>query len=207
MAAGAIRSGKQDACADVMTGDRKARSKKKSTRRTSKNALQFAPNFTIYTMLPDVVCLYSEDRKFFLHGELYCALVSAIGKGGKNAQDLVRELSRNFPADKINEAINRLIDRRYVIQAPGSSLGAADGYWARLGIPHEIAEKNLASMKVRIQSIDVQGAAKLSAALTAMGVRVVARSADLTVVLVNDFLEWGLAELNLKNVSDGTSWL
>jgi len=47
-----------------------------------------------------------------------CALVSAIGKGGNNAQDLVRELSRNFPADKINEAINRLIDRRYIVQAP-----------------------------------------------------------------------------------------
>jgi len=31
-----------------------------------------------------------------------------------------------------------------------------------------------------------------------MGVRVVARSADLTVVLVNDYLEWGLAELNLR---------
>src|SRR3984885_13674870 len=120
---GAIRSGKQDACADVMTGDRKARSKKKSTRRTSKNALQFAPNFSVYTMLPDVVCLYSDDRKFFLHGELYCALVSAIGRGGKSAQELVRELARDFPADKINEAIQRLIERRYVVAAPGASLG------------------------------------------------------------------------------------
>jgi len=172
-----------------MTGDRKARSKKKSTRRTSKNALQFAPNFTIYTMLPDVVCLYSEDRKFFLHGELYCALVSAIGKGGKTAQELVRELGRNFPADKINEAIKRLIERRYVITAPGAPLGVVDGYWASLGLPRETAEKNLGSVRVRVQSIDVQGAAKLSAALSAMGVRVVARSADLTVVLANDYLE------------------
>jgi hypothetical protein len=30
---------------------------------------------------PDVVCLYSEDRKFFLHGALYCALAAAIGAG------------------------------------------------------------------------------------------------------------------------------
>jgi oxazoline/thiazoline synthase len=190
-----------------MTGDSKTRSKKKSTRRTSKNALQFAPNFTIYTMLPDVVCLYSEDRKFFLHGELYCTLVSAIGKDGKSSQELVRELARNFPVDRINEAIKRLIDRRYVVAAPGASLGTADGYWASLGLPREIAEKNLASVRVRIQSIDVQGAAKLSAALGGMGVRVVARSADLTVVLVNDYLEWRLAELNLQNVSDGTPWL
>src|SRR6201986_4061843 len=185
MAAVAIRSVKQDACADVMTGARKTPSKKKSTRRISKNALQFAPNFTIYTMLPDVVCLYSEDRKFFLHGELYCALVSAIGKGGKSPQELARELAQNFPADKINEAIKRLIDRRYVVAAPGASLGAVDGYWASLGLPREIAEKYLASVRVRVQSIDVQGAAKLSAALGGMGVPVVERSADLTVVLVH----------------------
>jgi hypothetical protein len=40
----------------------------------SKDVAQFARNFTVYVLPPDVVCLYSEDRKFFLHGELYCAL-------------------------------------------------------------------------------------------------------------------------------------
>jgi hypothetical protein len=67
-----------------MTGDRKAT----STRRASKDVAQFAPNFTVYVLPPDVVCLYSEDRKFFLHGELYCALASAIGKGGKSLPQL-----------------------------------------------------------------------------------------------------------------------
>src|ERR1700742_2520070 len=116
-----------------MTGDRKTRSKKKSTRRTSKNALQFAPNFTIYTMLPDVVCLYSEDRKFFLHGELYCAIASAIGKGGKSFPELARELGKNFPQDKIEEALKRLIERRYIVPASPSSPDATNGYWASLG--------------------------------------------------------------------------
>jgi oxazoline/thiazoline synthase len=36
----------------------------------SKDVPRFAPNFTVYVLPPDVVCLYSEDRKFFLHGEL-----------------------------------------------------------------------------------------------------------------------------------------
>ena len=52
--------------------------------RNSQGVLRFAPNFTVYVLPPDVVCLYSEDRKFFLHGELYCALASAIGEGGKS---------------------------------------------------------------------------------------------------------------------------
>ena len=61
-----------------------------------KDIPQFAPNFTVYVLPPDVVCLYSEDRKFFLHGELYCALASAIAKGGKSLPELVRELGQEF---------------------------------------------------------------------------------------------------------------
>src|ERR1700759_1166539 len=58
-------------------------------RRAGKDVVRFAPNFTAYVLPPDVVCLYSEDRKFFLHGELYCTLVSAIAKGGKGPKDMV----------------------------------------------------------------------------------------------------------------------
>ena len=53
------------------------------TQQNGKGIPQFAPNFTVYVLPPDVVCLYSEDRKFLLHGALYCALASAIAKGGK----------------------------------------------------------------------------------------------------------------------------
>src|SRR5260221_4882023 len=100
-----------------MKGDRKTSSK----RQTSQDVPQFAPNFSVYVLPPDVVCLYSEDRKFFLHGELYCALASAIGKGGKNFRELVRELEKDFPSDKILEALQRLVDRRYCFPTSQSS--------------------------------------------------------------------------------------
>jgi len=58
----------------------------------AKDVLRFAPNFSVYVLPPNAVCLYSEDRKFFLHGELYCALAFAIGERGKNSRELVREL-------------------------------------------------------------------------------------------------------------------
>jgi ribosomal protein S12 methylthiotransferase accessory factor len=186
---------------------KKTSAKKTSARRSRKDALQFAPNFTVYTMLPDVVCLYSENRKFFLNGALSCAVVAAIGKGGKGSEDIVRELKRDFPADKIEEALKRLIERRYVVTASAATADAVAGYWASLGLPHEIAEKNLNSYRVSVQSIDVKGAAKLTAALIAMGVRVVTRSPDLTVVLVNDYLESRLAEINMQHVSHDSPWL
>src|ERR1035438_2064074 len=118
-----------------MNGQRNKTGKSRATRRTAEDILRFAPNFTAYVLPPDVVCLYSEDRKFFLHGELYCALASAIGKGGKSLPQLARELGQRFPPDKVEEALKRLIERRYIVQASSSSAGVVAGYWASLGLP------------------------------------------------------------------------
>src|SRR4029077_9431365 len=98
-----------------------------------KDIVQFAPNFTVYVLPPDVVCLYSEDRKFFLHGELYCALASAIANGGTAFRALVRDLTRIFPPDKVHEAVNRLLDRRYVVAASRRSADVAAACWASIG--------------------------------------------------------------------------
>jgi len=177
------------------------------TRLALKDVAQFAPNFSVYVLPPDTVCLYSEDRKFFLHGELYCALASAVGTGGKSLRDLVRVLEKDFPSDKVHEAVQRLLDRRYLVPASRSSRDIAAACWASIGLPLETAEKNLQKCRVRIHAIDVQGATELGAALSKLGVPVVKGSADLTVTLVNDYLEERLAELNRKHVADHTPWL
>jgi hypothetical protein len=176
------------------------------TQLSGRNVLRFAPNFTVYVLPTGVVSLYSEDRKFFLHGELYCALAPAIA-AGRSVHELVRELGQYFPPDKIYEALQRLCDRRFVIPTSRSSEGIRAAYWASLGLSPETAERNLKNVRVRIHSVDVQGVEKLTAALHEVGVRLTKRSADLTVTLVNDYLEEGLAELNRQHLSDRTSWL
>ena len=187
---------------DLVTGDLGAR----SSRFNDKDVPQFAQNFSVYVLPPDAVCLYSEDRKFFLHGELYCAVATAIG-AGKSFGQIVRDLGKTYPADKIQEALKRLIDRRYVVPKRRAAAGAAASYWASLGLPPGTAEKNLQKCRVRIELIDVKGAKELGAALGKLGVRIVKGSADLTVALVNDYLEARLAELNRKHLSDHTPWL
>src|SRR6516162_6540188 len=177
------------------------------TQQNGKGIPQFAPNFTVYVLPPGVVCLYSEDRKFLLHGQLYCALASAIAKGGKSFRELVGELEPDFPSDKIREALTRLLDRHYVIPTSRCSNGAAAAYWASLGLSPETAERNLQKCRVRIQSINVEGATELGAALSELGVRVVKRSPGLTATLVNDYLEAQLAELNGLHLSDRTPWV
>ena len=186
-----------------MTAKRKTRAPQKA----AKEIVQFAPNYTAYVLPPATLCLYSEHRKFFLHGELYCAIADAIGKSGKDTQVIIRELSRKFPVDQIQEALKRLYDRRYVTIASPITTGAVAGFWASLGLPPESAESSLANCRVRIEAIDVKGAKELTSALTNLGVRVVTRSADLTVMLVNDYLDRRLAKANTQHIKDKTPWL
>jgi ribosomal protein S12 methylthiotransferase accessory factor len=173
----------------------------------SKAVVQFAPNFSVYVLPSDAVCLYSEDRKFFLHGALYCALATAIGKGGARVRDLVRALERTFPPDAIHEALKRLLDRGYVVAASRSPAGPAPAYWASIGLAPGAAEKNLKAWRVRVEAIDVKGAKELGAALGKLGVRVVKGAADLIVTLVNDYLERELADLNRKRVAGCAPWV
>ena len=173
----------------------------------SKDVPRFAPNFTVYVMPPDTVCLYSEDRKFFLHGELYCALAGAVGEGRKSFRQLVRELERRFPTDKVHEAFRRLLDRRYLLPSSRAPAGLAAAYWASLGLSPETAQKNLQNCRVRIESLDVEGAKELEGALRGLGVRLVKGKADLTVTLVGDYLDARLGELNRKHLSDRTPWV
>jgi oxazoline/thiazoline synthase len=187
----------------------KAKRKAASAHRAAKDVAQFAPNFTVYVLPPDQVCLYSEDRKFFLHGELYCALATAIGKGAKSLQQLAADLGKQFPADQVEEALKRLIQRQYIVEASPTSNTVQAAYWASLGMPPGMAEQNLANCRVRVEAVDVRGAKEFTEALTELGVRVVAGrgAADLTITLASDYLERRLAELNKQRVSDGTPWL
>ena len=143
----------------------------------------------------------------FFTASSIATLVAAIGKGGKTFRQLVSLLARNFPSDKIHEALQRLLDRRFIVPASRSAAGVTAAYWASLGLSPDIAEDNLRNCRVRIQSIHARGAAELSAALTELGVRVLKRSADLTVTLVNDYLDPRLAKLNRQHLSDRTPWL
>ena len=103
---------------------------------------QFAPNFTVYLVQSDVVCLYSEHRKFFLYGALYCALASEIVAGRILSKSLAGKLERNFPPEKIQEALKELFDQRFIVMRNGAD-GKADAYWASLGLLPEAAQKNL----------------------------------------------------------------
>src|SRR5262249_22064583 len=116
-------------------------------------------------------------------------------------------LERTFPSEAVHEALRRLLDRRYVVVASRAPAGPAAAYWASIGLPPAAADKALQACRVRIEAIDVKGARELGAALGKVGVRIVKGAADLTVTLVNDYLERRLADLNRRRVAGRAPWL
>ena len=185
----------------------KTKRKTRATRKTAKDVLRFSPGFTVYVLPPESICLYAEHRKLFLHGTLYCAIAAGVGNDGKSRAALVRELSRNFPLDAIEEALKRLTDRRYLVAATPTATGPVAAFWAGLGLPPETAKENLDACRVRVEAFDVDGARELTTALKNLGVRIVDRSPDLTVTLANDYLEPRLAGLNKQRVKSKSPWL
>src|ERR1700721_2722734 len=165
----------------------------------SAGEIRFSPHFSVYILPPDGVCLYSENRKIFLRGELYCAVASRIGEG-EYPEAIVDALAREFPRGKIDEAITRLLDRRFVV--PADLIGeTAAGFWASFGLADETAAENLGNTSVQIESMGAAGRTGLDGALRKFGVRVVDHSADLTVVLVDDYLDGQLAEFNRQRLA------
>ena len=136
------------------------------TAKTFRSSRRISPSMCCHLM--SCASIPRTGNSFFT-ATLYCALASAIGEGGRSFRQLVRELEQKFPSDKIHEALKRLVDRRYVLPASRSSVGAVAAYWASLGLPPATAEENLQKCRVRIQSIDVQGATELGAALKRSG--------------------------------------
>ncbi|GJD49693.1 hypothetical protein OPKNFCMD_2426 [Methylobacterium crusticola] len=181
-----------------------------AVRRDGREIPSFAPNFSVYVLPPNVVCLYSDHRKFFLEGELYVALAPLLA-AGRSFKAIFDALEPDFPVAAVTEALRRLVERRFVRLAGAAGVPAradpAAAYWASLGLPPGAAEWNLRNCRVRIRALDVEGADDLAAALGALGVRVVRRAADLTLVLVSDYLEARLAQENGRHLAAGAPWL
>ena len=167
--------------------------------------LRFAPNFSVYVLPPDGVCLYAENRKVFLAGELYGALAARIG-AGERRDAIVAALSREFPVDAINEAITRLRDRRLAISVDPINAAAA-GFWASLGLAAETAAENLGKISVQIEAKGAAGHGELHDALRKFGVHVVDHAADLAVVVVDDYLDGRLVDFNRQRLAQKQQWL
>ncbi len=153
------------------------------------------------------VLLLAETGDHVLTGEVYARLVPLLD-GTRSLDDLVRETRGGTPAAEVYYAVDRLAARGYVREAAPGMAPATQAFWDAMGADPAAAAARLEGATVSVATLGSPHAAAVRAALAALGVRVGGRgTADLAVVLVDDYLNPGLAAVNRRAARRGQPWL
>jgi ribosomal protein S12 methylthiotransferase accessory factor len=169
--------------------------------------LAFSPHLDVSVLDERRVLLVSEDRSFSLTGKLY-VMLAAMLDGTKTIAQLVSALrSAGAPLDRIETALSTMLKKKYAAPvAHGVPAGHA-ALWTELDLDPAAADA-----RVRATSVAVVGttpvAATLSAALADVGFPLVGEAdAALTLVLVDDYLERRLGDLDARMRAAGRRWM
>ena len=175
----------------------------------------FAPHFEVRTLDERRLLLLSEDRSVLLTGKLYVAIAPYLD-GSRTRDEIVAALrsTTTAPLERIELAMSTLLTKQYATPvSPGVPVPRA-AFWTELGIDPARAEHGIGQTCVAVRSLGrAPGTEDLTghfvSALAQLGFPVAADTdgADLTIVLVDDYLDPRLEPINREMRQRGRRWL
>lgn len=180
---------------------------------TDSARIAFAPHFTVRVLDERRILLASEERSFLLSGRLYVALVPYLD-GTRSVEQIIAALAPSAPVERIKLALSNLLDKKYAAEvAVGAPIGRA-AFWSELGLEAAAAERRVRDTTVAVRAFgerpgaDGSAAGQLLAALAEIGFTLAGESTpDVTVALVDDYLQPALAAFNAAMRAAGRRWL
>ena len=161
-----------------------------------------APHLDYRLLEDNQVLLASETFNTLLHGALYCALLPLLDGTRRQAQ-LAEALAGAHSGTDVQNALQGMARRGYVVAAGHGLARAAAAYWSALGVAPDRALARLRSARVQVQGDD--GA--LAQRLAALGVTLAEERPELVVRLCEDYLDEEFAEFNRVQLATGVAWL
>jgi ribosomal protein S12 methylthiotransferase accessory factor len=178
--------------------------------------IAFAPHFDVRVLDERRMLLLSEDRSFLLTGKLYVAIAPYLD-GSRTRDEIVAALraTTTAPLDRIELAMSTLLGKKYAAPVPAGVATPRAAFWTELEVDPGIAERNVGQTRVRVRPLgqrpgaDAPAADQLTTALADAGFSPSAdlADADLTVVLVDDYLDPQLDAINRQMRRTGRRWL
>src|SRR5262245_13040584 len=179
-------------------------------------AIAFAPHFDVHVVDERRVLLLSEARSSLLTGKLYVAIVPYLD-GSRTRDDVVAALrsTTTAPLDRIELAVSTLLSKKYAMAVAPGVPAARAAFWAELGLDPLRAEQSLRQTRVAVRPLGRRPGAGHRAAHplfawlreAGLGAGVDAPGAELTVVLVDDYLDPQLDAINREMHEAGRRWL
>ena len=144
----------------------------------------------------------SESFNTLLHGKLYCDLLPRLD-GRHRHDEIVAALDGAHAAADVLAAMVSLSARGYVVSADHRIDPGRAAYWSALGASPCWVEQRLAESRIAV----VGDEGRLIRHLEQCGARLGADDPKLTVIVCEDYLQEGLAEVNRRQLERGAPWM
>ena len=146
--------------------------------------------------------LVSESFNTLLHGKLYCDLLPRLD-GRRRHDEIVAALDGAHAAADVLAAMVSLSAKGYVVSADHRIDPCRAAYWSTLGASPRWVEQRLTQSRVAV----VGDGGRLVRHLEQCGARLGADDPKLTVIVCDDYLDEGLAEVNRRQLELGAPWM
>ena len=146
--------------------------------------------------------LVSESFNTLLHGKLYCDLLPRLD-GRRRHDEIVAALDGAHAAADVLAAMVSLSAKGYVVSADHRIDPCRAAYWSTLGASPRWVEQRLTQSRVAV----VGDGGRLVRYLEQCGARLGADDPKLTVIVCDDYLDEGLAEVNRRQLELGAPWM
>ena len=161
-----------------------------------------APHLQFRAIGEQQTLLVSESFNTLLHGKLYPALLPLLN--GRHAQEeIAGKLAHAHDATDVLATIVSMTAKGYVVSADHGMDAARAAYWSSLGASPRWVEQRLAESRVAVEG-DGGG---LVRHLEGSGARVGIDDPALIVIVCDDYLEEGLADVNRRQIELGAPWM
>ena len=160
------------------------------------------PHLRSHAISKNQTLLVSESFNTLLHGGLYCDLLPLLN-GRRGRAEIVSVLESRHAADDVHAAIVSLAAKGYVVSGEHSMDQNRAAYWSSLGVSPRAVEQRLSVARIAVSGDD----GRLVGMLKQSGANVVTDDPDLTVIVCEDYLDAGLAEVNLRQLEAGAPWV
>lgn len=167
----------------------------------------FKPHLQVSVIPGEGVLVLSDLGTRALHGRVY-ELLAPLIDGSRDADALVDALAGKVGGARVYYALTLLEKNGYITESdPGTPLREA-AFWHGLGIEPRAAMEALGSRRVRVLAVGGADETPMKDALTELGVALdEGGTADLEVVVTDDYLRGELADLNAAFLKTGRPWL
>lgn len=175
--------------------------------------IALAPHFTVHRQGEDRILLLSEDGSFRLRGQLYIQLLSFLD--GRFTPDQITGIfASSGSPEQILEVLDGMLTKGYAVSLDTAQDMNRHAYWTSQGeAPRDTIAKTTA-LTIGVTGLGEgaiagsEGAGAFTAQLIGSGFKVVEPdNAELLIVLVDDFLQAALVDLDKTLTAAGRSWI